>query len=138
MIITPEILVEFRAYFGGRYSDAAIWPDDLMYDVLASADFETGGQGWGPYYTGVQYSLKKHGMFLYAAAYLSSFYGDDPSQTIDPNARLNVAGKSVGDESTQYRVAAMMDAGNDFLTFTTFGQEFYRLRKRAYLAARAI
>jgi hypothetical protein len=65
-------------------------------------------------------------------------YGDDPAQPIDPNARLNVAGKSVGDESIQYRVASMMDAGNDFLTYTTFGQEFYRLRKRAYLGARAV
>lgn len=138
MIITPEILAEFRAYFGGRYSDAAIWPDGLMYDTLAAADFETGGSGWGPYDTGVPYSLKKHGMFLYCAAYLSSMYGDNPAQPIDPNARLNVAQKSVGDESIGYRVASMMDAGNDFLTYTTFGQEFYRLRKRAYLGARAV
>lgn len=138
MIITPEILAEFRAYFGGRYSDAAIWPNDLMYDTLAAADFETGGSGWGPYDTGAPYSLKKHGMFLYCAAYLSSMYGDNPSQPIDPNARLNVAQKSVGDESIGYRVASMMDAGNDFLTYTTFGQEFYRLRKRAYLGARAV
>lgn len=138
MLITPAILAEFRAYFNGRYSDSTIWPDDLLYDILYQADFETGGSGWGPYYTGVPYSLKKAGMFLWAAAYLSSMYGDDPSAPLDPNARLNVAGKSVGDESIQYRVAAMMDAGNDFLTYTTFGQEFYRLRKRAYLGARAV
>jgi hypothetical protein len=138
MEITPAIVTEFRAYFGGRYSNSTIWSDALMYDVLYNADFETGGTGWGPYDTGVPYSLKKHGMFLYAAAYLSSMYGDDPAQPIDPNARLNVAGKSVGDESIQYRVASMMDAGNDFLTYTTFGQEFYRLRKRAYLGARAV
>lgn len=138
MNITPEILAEFRAYFGGRYSDVAIWPDDLMTDTLCAAAFETGGKGWGPYYTGVCYSLKKHGMFLYAAAYLTSFYGDDPANPIDPIARLNVAGKSVGDESIQYRVAAMMNAGDDFLTYTTFGQEFYRLRKRAYLGAMAV
>lgn len=138
MIITPEILAEFRAYFGGRYSDAAIWPVGLMYDTLAAADFETGGSGWGPYYTGMPYSLKKHGMFLYAAAYLTTFYGDDPSAPIDGNAALNVAQKSVGDESIGYRVASMMDAGNDFLTFTKFGQEFYRLRKRACLGARAV
>lgn len=138
MEITPAILAEFRAYFNGRYSDAAIWPDALMYDVLYNADFETGGSGWGPYDTGHPYSFKKHGMFLWAAAYLSSMYGDDPAQPIAPEARLNVAGKSVGDESIQYRVASMMDAGNDFLTYTTFGQEFYRLRKRAYLGARSV
>ena len=138
MIITPEILAEFRAYFGGRYSDLDIWSDELMYDTLASADFETGGSGWGPYYTGVPYSLKKHGMFLYCAAYLTTFYGDDPSAPIDGNAALNVAQKSVGDEAIGYRVASMMDAGNDFFTFTRFGQELYRLRKRAYLGARAV
>lgn len=138
MIITPEILAEFRAYFGGRYSDLAIWSDELMYDVLYAADFETGGTGWGPYDTGVPYSLKKHGMFLYATAYLTTFYGDDPSAPIDGNAALNVAQKSVGDESIGYRVASMMDAGNDFLTFTKFGQEFYRLRKRVYPGARAV
>lgn len=138
MIITPEILAEFRAYFGGRYSNATTWPDGLMYDILYQADFETAGSGWGPYDTGFPYSLKKAGMFLWAAAYISSMYGDDPKEPIDPNARLNVAQKSVGDESIGYRVAAMMDAGNDFLTYTTFGQEFYRLRKRAYLGARAV
>lgn len=138
MQITPEILAEFRAYFGGRYSDAAVWPDDMMYDVLCAADFETGASGWGPYYTGVCYSLKKHGMFLYAAAYLTNFYGDDPANGINGDAHLNVAQKSVGDESIGYRVASMMDAGNDFLTFTSFGQEFFRLRKRAYLGAMAV
>lgn len=138
MQITPQIIEEFRAYFGGRYSDTAVWSDGLLRDILCAADFETAGSGWGPYYTGVCYSLKKHGMFLYAAAYISSFYGDDPNAPIDPIARLNVAGKSVGDESIQYRVASMMNAGDDFLTYTTFGQEFYRLRRRAYLGARAV
>lgn len=138
MIITPEILAEFRAYFGGRYSDAAIWPDELMYDTLYAADFETGGAGWGPYDTGVPYSLKKHGMFLYAAAWLTNMYGTDPAKGINGDAHLNVAQKSIGDFSIGYRVASMMDAGNDFLTFTSFGQEFFRLRKRAYLGARAV
>lgn len=138
MIITPAILAEFRAYFGGRYSKATVWPDDLMYDTLYAADFETGGSGWGPYDTGVPYSLKKHGMFLYAAAWLSNMYGDDPENGIAGEAHLNVAQKSVGDESIQYRIAAIQDAGNDFLTNTSFGQEFFRIRKRAYLGARAV
>lgn len=138
MIITPAILAEFRAYFGGRYSNVATWPDALLYDALAAADFETAGSGWGPYDTGVPYSLKKHGMFLYCAAWLTNMYGDDPANGISGDAHLNVAGKSVGDESIQYRVASMMDAGNDFLTYTAFGQEFYRLRKRAYLGARSV
>lgn len=138
MDITPEIIAEFRAYFGGRYSDEAIWSDSLMIDTLCAADYETGGSGWGPYYTGTCYSLKKHGMFQYAAAYLTTFYGDNPANPIPGEARLNVSQKSVGDESIGYRVAAMMGADNDFLTFTAFGQEFFRLRKRAYLGARAL
>lgn len=138
MQITSAIVDDFRAFFNGRYSDVAKWSDDLVISTLCAADFETGGRGWGPYYTGECYSLKKHGMFLYAAAYLTNFYGDDPANGINGEAHLNVAQKSVGDESIGYRVAAMMDAGNDFLTYTAFGQEFYRLRKRAYLAARSI
>lgn len=138
MDITDDVILEFRAYFNGRYGNDTLWPDSLMRDILCAADFETGGSGWGPFYTGTCYSLKKHGMFLYAAAYLSTFYGDDPNNPIPPEARLNVAQKSVGDESIGYRVASMLDAGNDFLTYTAFGQEFYRLRKRAYMAARSL
>lgn len=78
-------------------------------------------------------------MFNYAAAYLYSVYGPEGSQAAPAGeARLNVAAKSVGDESIQYRVSAMMDAGNDFLTYTIWGQEFYRLRKFAYTGARAL
>ena len=138
MQINPDIIEDFREYFGGRYSDTTIWPDNLLRDILAAADYETAGSGWGPYYTGLDYSFKKHGMFLYAAAYITSFYGTDPSAPVDGTARLNVAGKSVGDESIQYRVAAIMNAGDEFLTFTSFGQEFYRLRRRSYLGARAV
>lgn len=140
MIITPEVIADFRAYFNGRYSDETLWPDSVLFNALCDADFETGGSGWGQYETepGTCQSFKKRGMFLFAAAYLTSFYGDDPATGIAGEARLNVAQKSVGDESVGYRVAAMLDAGNDFLTYTAFGQEFYRIRKQAYLGARAL
>lgn len=138
MQITPEVILDFRSYFNGEFSDAQKWSDELLREVLCQADSETGGKGWGRFKLGDCHNFKRRGMYHYAAAYLSNFYGGDPADGISSEAHLNVAGKSVGDESIQYRVAAMMDAGNDFLTFTVYGQEFYRLRKRAYLGARAL
>lgn len=138
MIITPEILAEFRAAFSGQFSELATWPDALLNKMLCKADFMTGGRGWGPYYTGGCYSLKQDGMFSFCAAMLEALYQGDPANGVSPEARLNVAQKSVGDESIAYRVAAMMGADNDFLTYTVYGQEFFRLRKMAYLGARAV
>ena len=31
----------------------------------------------------------------------------------------------------------MMDAGTDWLTYTNYGQQFYRLKKRAEMGAKA-
>lgn len=139
MEITQDIIDEFRAYLNGRYSNETLWPDYLVKETLCAADFETGGSGWGPFYNGTScQTLKKRGMFLYATAYLTSFYGTDPTAPIEGEARLNVAQKSVGDESVSYRVPVMLDAGDDFLTFTAFGQEFYRIRRQAYLGAMAL
>ncbi len=138
MQITPEIIADFRSYFNGQFSDAQKWSDELLKDVLCQADSETGVMEWGPFKVGDCHNFKRRGMYHFAAAYLTNFYGDDPADGISSEAHLNVAGKSVGDESIQYRVAAMMDAGNDFLTFTAYGQEFYRLRRRAYRGARAL
>lgn len=138
MNITPEIIADFRQYFDGQFSDDQKWSGKLLSDVLCMADSETGGSGWGPFKIDACHNFKRRGMYLYAAAYLTNFYGDDPASGISPEARLNVAGKSVGDESIQYRVASMMDAGNDFLTYSVYGQEFYRLRRRAGMGARAV
>lgn len=138
MIITPEIVIEFREEFNGQFSQLVVWSDQILTRMLRRADFITGGSGWGPYDTGGEYSLKQDGMFLYCAAMLEAFYAGDPANGIAPEARLNVAQKSVGDESIGYRVAAMMGAENDFLTYTVYGQLFYGLRKLAYLGARAV
>lgn len=138
MQITPEVVSDFRQYFNGQFSDAQKWSDALLKDVLCQADSETGVMEWGGYKLGDCHNFKRRGMYHFAAAYLSAFYGGDPEGGIPTEARLNTFGKSVGDESIQYRVAAMMDAGNDFLTYTVYGQEFYRMRKRAYRGARAV
>lgn len=138
MDITPEIITDFRNYFNGQFSDVTTWPDNLLNEILAMADAETGGSGWGKFVLGDGHNFKRRGMYLYAAAYLSSVYGTDPSNGIASDARLNVADKSVGDEHVSYRVPQMLPAGDDFLTYTVYGQEFYRLRRRAGMGARAV
>ena len=137
MKITPEIIADFRSEFGSTFTDSAKWGDDVLYWALCRADSETGGSVWGAYRLGECHNFKRRGMYLFAAAALVNFFGDDPSGPVAGQARLNTAGKSVGDESTQYRVAAMMDAGDDFLTYSVFGQEFYRIR-RGTMGARAV
>ena len=78
------------------------------------------------------------GMFLYTAAWLSMYYPDGKGGDVNTEARLNVASKSVADESIAYRVPQMMEVNNDFLTFTIFGQEFYSLRKKIGMGALAV
>lgn len=137
MDITPAIITDFRESFSGQFKDATKWADDIISDVLCEADAETGGSGWGPFDLDCN-NFKRRGMHLFAAHWLTFFYGNDPSKSVDGIARLNTQSRSVGDESIAYRVASMMDAGNDALTYTVYGQQFYRLRRRAGMGARVI
>lgn len=137
MKITSEIIEDFRGEFGVTFVDPNKWTDEILYWALCRADSETGGSPWGPYKLGDCHNFKRRGMYLYAAAMIVNFFGDSPGAPVSGIARLNTAAKSVGDESIQYRVAAMMDAGNDFLTYSAYGQEFYRIRKYT-MGARAI
>lgn len=76
-------------------------------------------------------------MMYFTAAWLINNYGDTGiSNGIPGEARLNVASKSIGDESVSYRVPSMMEVNNDWLTWSAYGQQFYRLRKRAGMGAR--
>ena len=137
MDITPSIITDFRQGFNGQFKDATVWPDDVLGDVLCDADAETGGSGWGRF--GLDcHNFKRRGMYLFAAHLLEFFYGGNPAKGVGGIARLNTQSKSVGDESISYRVASMMDAGNDALTYTVYGQQFYRLRRRAAMGARVV
>lgn len=137
MNITADVITDFRNYFNGQFSDTQKWSDDIISDVLCEADAETGGSGWGAFALDCN-NFKRRGMYLFAAHWLTFFYGDDPANGIGGIARLNTQSKQVGDESISYRVAAMMDAGNDALTYTVYGQQFFRLRKRAGMGARVV
>lgn len=137
MDITPAIIEDFRNYFNGQFADCVVWRDEVLEDVLHEADAETGGSGWGSFEMAGD-NFKRRGMYLFAAHWLVFFYGENPMTGVDGIARLNTQSKSVGDESISYRVAAMMDAGNDALTYTMYGQQFYRLRRRAGMGARVV
>ena len=80
-------------------------------------------------------------MFYYAAHWLAVTYlmqdASDPT-AISPTARLNVASKSVGDESITYRVGSIQTTENDFLSLTIYGVEFLRLRGRAAKGAMVV
>jgi hypothetical protein len=134
MDITQAMVDSFRAEFQA-FSDETKWPDALITCALCEADCETGSTRWGAYQDEC-HNFKRRGMFYFAAHWLATNYGT-AGVTADPSseARLNVQAKSVGDESIDFRVPKMMDVGDDWLTFTNYGMQFYRLRRRAGMGA---
>lgn len=139
MFISAEIIADFRTWpLGGQaYADTSKFPDSLIQYALCEADTETGSPRWGTYEAEC-HNLKQRGMFYYAAHWLYIYYRDGIDSDIDGEARLNVASKSVGDESISYRVPQMMEVNNDWLTYSVYGQSFYRIRKRVGMGALAV
>ena len=130
--ITQELVDSFRSAMRA-FSDDTKWPDDIVSQALCEADVETGSTRWGGYKDDCK-NFKRRGMFYFAAHWLSSTYGSagasDPSN-ISPEARLNVSSKSVGDESIGYRITAIQTTGDDWLSTTSYGVQYLRLRDRA-------
>lgn len=139
MIITQEIIDFFRTK-QRAFTDDTKWPDDVVEQALCEADAETGGRGWGGY-TEECNNFKQRGMFYYAAHWLAVTYltgtAADPTN-ISPTARLNVAAKSVGDESVQYRITGIENSIDDWLTLTNYGVQYMRMRRRSSMGARAV
>lgn len=139
--ITAEVVTAFREV-QRAFGDVTTWPDDVVEDALCEADAETGGRGWGAFQLSDCRNFKRRGMFLFAAHWLATTYispdgATDPTN-ISPTARLNVAAKSVGDESVTYRVGGIQSTENDWLSLTNYGVQFLRLRRRAAMGARAV
>lgn len=139
--ITPELITAFRESSQGRaFADDVKWPDDVVEDALCEADAETGSKRWGTYTDDCR-NFKRRGMFYFAAHWLAVTYqtqdASDPS-SISPTARLNVAAKSVGDESVTYRVGAIQKTEDDWLSLTNYGVQYLRLRGRASKGAVAV
>ena len=139
MDITAEVLADFRQTpFTAVYHDATVWPDANIIEALTMGDQETGSSRWGSYSTD-EHNHKRRGMYLYACAWLYSCFLDDGPGTLPTSeARLNIQSKSVGDESVAYRVPSMMHVGDDALTYSHFGQQFWRLRRRIGMGALAV
>lgn len=137
------MITEFRAA-QPAFSDVIKWPDDVVEAALCEASAECGGRGWGVLDLTNCQNFKRRGIFFYAAHWLSVTYNDgagagatDPTN-IDATARLNVAAKSVGDESVTFRVGAIQSTEDDYLSLTNYGVQYLRLRKRAGMGARAV
>jgi hypothetical protein len=137
--ITPELITSFRTS-QKAFIDDTKWPDEVVEEALCEADVETGSKRWGSFVDNCR-NFKRRGMFYYAAHWLAVTYlqqdASDPS-AISPTARLNVAAKSVGDESITYRVGAIQSTENDFLSLTNYGVQYLRLRGRAGKGAVAV
>jgi len=140
--ITAELLTAFRSA-QPAFSDLTKWPDGVVTEAVCEADAETGSVSrWGVLDINDCRNFKRRGMFFYAAHWLSITYNTaagatDPSK-IDAAARLNLAAKSVGDESVSFRITAIQSAEDDFLSLTSYGVQYLRLRRRSAMGARAV
>ncbi len=138
MIIDADVIQSFRTWdLAASFTDTVKYPDSMVQYALCEADAETGGRGWGAYEDEC-HNFKRKGMFYFAAAWLQSNFPNGAGGDVNGEARLNVASKSISDESISYRVPSMMEVGNDWLTYTVYGKQFFRLRKRAGMGARAV
>lgn len=139
--ITQEIIDAFRDA-KPAFGDVTKWPNSVIEDALCEAFPECGGRGWGSFVLEDCQNFKRRGVFLYAAHWLSVEYttgngATDPS-AINATARLNVAAKSVRDESVTYRIGAIQKTADDYLSLTNYGVQYLRLRLRAGMGARAV
>lgn len=139
MDITADVIQSFRTWplANSFFSDTTKYPDSVVVFALTRGDCETGSSRWGAYQDQLK-NTKQQGMFYFACLILQTYYPDGVTGSLDGDARLNTASKSVGDESISNRVPAMMEVGNDWMTYTVFGQEFFRLRKRVGMGAKAV
>lgn len=139
MIIDIDVITDFRIWPLGMqaFADTDKFPDSLIQYALCEADSETGSSRWGIYQAEC-HNLKQRGLFYYAAHWLSVYYPNGVDSDVNQEARLNVASKTVGDESISYRVPSMMWSGDDWLSFSVYGTQFMRLRRRVGMGALAV
>lgn len=131
MVLTDDIICDFRRIYD-EFSDANKWPSKVVRRHMIEGDSATGGSVWGDFVLDDDTGYKKRGMYLYTAHLLASYYGDDASDPtkVEAAARLNIASKSVGDESVSYRITEMEKTTEDFLSTTIYGVQFRQLRDR--------
>lgn len=139
--LTPDaVMVDaFRARMPG-FSNSTTWPFNAVEMALCEAIQETNEKRWGKYKDECG-NFRQRGIFFFAAHWLSSTYvtgSASDASNINPSARLNLSGKSVGDESVEYRITAIQSTGDDWLSTTIYGTQFLRLRQRAGMGCVAV
>lgn len=137
--VNSDVVADFRRMLPA-FSDPNEWPAQIIEQFLIEADGETGASAWGEFKIGDMRSNKRKGMFYFCAHQLASFYGEsanDPS-AVESSARLNIASKSIGDESVSYRITAMENTSDDYLSTTIYGVNYVRLRRRIFPLPMAI
>lgn len=139
--ITQEIIDAFRVN-KPAFSDETKWPTEVVTEAFCEAFPECGGRGWGAFDVTDCQNFKRRGVFLFAAHWLSIEYttgagATDPT-SVNATARLNVAAKSIRDESVTYRVGAIQSTQDDWLSLSNYGVQYLRLRRRAGMGARAV
>jgi len=140
--LTPDaaMIASFRTR-QPAFADNTKWPDSVVEQALCDGIMETNQKRWGVYADECR-NFRQRGIFLFAAHWLALTYltqagATDPGN-INSSARLNLSGKSVGSESVQYRITEMQDTGDDWLSTTHYGVQFYRLRRRAGMGMVAV
>ena len=138
--LTPDaaMITAFRERMKA-FVDDTVWPDAVVEDALCEAIAETNQARWGVYKAECG-NFRMRGIFYFAAHWLSSMYltGASDTSAVNPSARLNLSGKSVGDESVQYRITEIQSTGDDWLSTTVYGVQYLRLRSRAGMGAVAL
>lgn len=137
--ITPAVIASFRVTMPA-FADLVKWPDAIVEQALCEADAETGSSRWGVFEDECR-NTKRRGLFYYGAHWLATTYltqDASDASNISPSARLNVAAKSVGDESVTYRVGGIQETEEDWLSLTNYGVQFLRLRRRVGMGAIAL
>lgn len=137
--ITEQVIAAFRAAFPAFSSEDPTtgWDDNTVTIALCEGDAETiNGKRWGAFVLDDCRNMKRRGMFFYAAHYLASFHPNGQG-SMSGAANNVVQSKSVGDESVTFAVGniAAGSAADAWLSSTSFGQNYLRLRKRAGMGA---
>ena len=122
MEISEDIICDFRRFFP-PFSDRNNWPSEIIRQQMIEADCITGGRCWGKFNIDDDHNLKKRGTYFFGNS------ANDPTN-VEASARLNIASKSVGDESVSYRITAMESTIDDAISTTVYGVQFMTLRRR--------
>lgn len=115
------------------FNNTEIWQKEVIDSSIYEAFFEIGSR-WGVLNLNYKTNYACKGLFLLTAHILTNIYGQNPSSTkkdeakFNSDAKMNISSKSVGDESVSFRITAMQDTGNDWLSTSNYGVKFLRLR----------